>query len=360
MASRRTRRAAKAKRIVTNCLLAASLILMWNVFFSTTSQKVPLEQQKPALGICVTGQLCRLELKNKMERFILPSAKVYDTHVHFELDDGTCKYTNYAGTEAEEKGLYHVNSFSELGSYLMEYQDVPLSHKTKVDHQASSSRRTLSVSFGNTSIGEPVIQYRYMYTLNKLGQVNETLRAMNHWRQWKSYQKCMHSLDTVRNFDLYVRLREDLLFYHTYVPPLVWLHQTEHDLWLPRCASWQGFNDKIAFIHPRARQEYFMQVLEMYERHYDDLRCSPNHSSCRYLYVTNNPESFLMQALTNLKVRVQRLDPENFPAFTGQHLHGDYFCFHQYRRQLGHDLDCLPATVRKRFKPPCHDFALLQ
>ena len=151
-----------------------------------------------------------------------------------------------------------------------------------------------------------------------------------------------------------------LLFYKIFVPPLVWLNQSEHDVWLPRCASWRGFNDKIAFVHPRASEQYFTGVLDTYEQHYDDLRCSQDHVSCRYVFQTNNPETFLLQALTFLKVRVERMDPEYLPTFTGRHVNGTVFCFDQYRRQLGRNLDCLPFKDRKIFKSPCHDFALSQ
>ena len=71
------------------------------------------------------------------------------------MGDTNVKYIYW--TAAEKLGLRHVHSFSELRSYFMKYQDMAFSDKTKVDHQASSSRRILSISFDDNNVGEPVI-----------------------------------------------------------------------------------------------------------------------------------------------------------------------------------------------------------
>ena len=356
MASRRTRRTAYVKRRLVR---AAAVVLTLHTFFTFLSRSVPLERQsKPFLGVCVTGQLCRLELESKIKSFILPSSKIYNVHVHFELEESECKFTNNQNSTSLGGRL---NSFFDIetnfGKYF-KYFDISSRNDINISHRASSSRHSLSISYASSLLGEPVIQYRYLYSLNKLGHVNETLRAMNHWRQWKTNHNCLHALDAIGYFNLYVRIREDLLFHNMFVPQLVWLNQTEHDMWVPRCASWHGFNDKIAIIHSRARESYFMRVLATYEDNYDDVTCSHDHRVCRYTFQTKNPEMFLKQALTNANVRVQQLAPEVLPTFTGEHKNGTYFCFPSYKRQLGEGLDCLPSKDRQTFKPPCHNFVV--
>ena len=289
-----------------------------------------------------------------MELFILPSLKVYDIHIHFQLEDSDCKFTNHRSIDGARLH-YRENTFSSLQVYFSKYTDDIF--EIQEGYQTSTPRRSLSISFTSSEYGDPIIKYRYVNTLDKQGSVNETSRAVHHWRQWKSYQSCMQAFDTVQDFDLYGRLREDLLFHATFVPPLVWLNQIEYDVWLPQCASWHGLNDKLAFVHPRVCEHYFMGVLDTYEQQYDDLRCFSNQE-CRYIFQTSNPETFLAQALAYLNVKVQRLQPEHLPTFTGQHMHGTVFCFHQYKTQLGQHLDCLPSKLRKMFRPPCHDFAL--
>ena len=359
MGRRQTQDAARAfLRAFARWVPIGGVVFVLNAMASASRTRDVEEIQKPTLGVCVTGQLCRLEIENKMNLFILPSTQTYDVHVHFELEDDKCKYTNYHDNSDDARAEKQLRSFSDIEAYFQRYEDEL--HITTTRTTTTMRRRGLSTSFAKAAYGDPVIQYRYMYDLNKLGRVNETARALNHWRQWKAYQSCKQAFAAVGDFDLYARLREDLLFYKIFVPPLVWLNQSEHDVWLPRCASWRGFNDKIAFVHPRASEQYFTGVLDTYEQHYDDLRCSQDHVSCRYVFQTNNPETFLLQALTFLKVRVERMDPEYLPTFTGRHVNGTVFCFDQYRRQLGRNLDCLPFKDRKIFKSPCHDFALSQ
>lgn len=309
-----------------------------------------LEKTKPSLGVCITGQLCRLELINKMNYFILPTLKEYNVHIHFLLQDWDCRYTNHQ-TQVQLNASTDNSffSFSNVNDWLNMYMN-----QNQVESVDLPS--ALTTSFKKAEFGEPFLNYRYMYHLNKLGSVNETQRALNHWRQWSSYKGCLESLNLLKDFDLYARIREDLLFHNTFVPPQTWRNQSKYDMWLPKCASWGGSNDKVAFIHPRASESYFSRIIDVYENHFDDLECMSGTKSCKYIFMTKNPETFLQQALEFLKVRVQRLEPEDLPCLTGVYMGGSGFCFYQHQRQLGLNLGCLPTTDRQIFKPPCHEF----
>jgi len=368
VSARKTKFKRVSKRILSFILIASSAYALVRfvpvVLFPVKMKNNARERQvatgkgKHSLGICVTGQLCRLELRNKAEFFIAPALKTYDMHVHFELQDGECVYTNYqARVDFDRDAALHSrtgNSFISI-SALTDWLD----ERVNVDegeHAGNSSRKALTTSFStSTKFGVPVVQYRYVYSLNKVGHVNESARAVNHWRQWKSYRECLNRLNSIGEFDLYIRMREDLLFHAVFVPPLIWLDQSKNDVWVPSCASWEGYNDKIALVHPRARESYFAGILDTYESHYDDVDCATN-KVCKYRFRTHNPETFLREALSYLKVRVQPVDPEHLPCVTGTYMGGTRICFHQYHRQLGVGLNCLPSKERHSFKPPCHEF----
>ena len=315
---------------------------------------VPLKQ---ALGVCFTGQLCRLELRNKAERFLVPSLRTYDVRAHFVLQEArekSCIYSNYQAQVKEDTSNLTVIERFESVENVRVWFDTYFNSRFKEGSQGATPG-DMSVSFSVANFSEPFINYRYLYTLNKVGMVNETRRAENHWRQWRSYVECIRGLDTFRQFDLYVRLREDLLFFDNFVPPHVWSKETNVDMWVPHCTGWGGLNDKLAVIHPRVRIAYFKGIYEAYMNHFDDIDCA-SKTSCGYRFKTNNPETFQKQALKSLKVRFKEEKPETLPCTTGLYMGGSRFCFYQHRRQLGYGLECLPIQERKRFTPPCHEF----
>jgi len=339
------------------CLTSVKCLLFFSTIGKSLLKQKSANPMKSSLGVCFTGQFCRLELRNKVERFLAPSMGTYDVHAHFVLQEAReegCKYSNYQAHVKEDTSSLTVSeSFGSIAN-VRDWFDSYFNSST-TEGSRGATLVGLSVSFSAANFSEPVIRHRYLYTLNKVGMVDEIKRAESHWRQWRSYVECIRRLDSFQQFDLYVRLREDLLFYDNFVPPQVWLKDTKVDIWVPRCTSWGGLNDKLAVIHPRAREAYFEGIHDAYVNHYNDIDCD-SKTSCRYRFKTNNPETFQKQALKSLKVRFKEETPETLPCVTGVYTGGTRFCFYQHRRQLGYGLECLPAKERERFTPPCHEF----
>ena len=195
---------------------------------------------------------------------------------------------------------------------------------------------------------EPTIQWRYVYALNKLGRVNETERAIHHWRQWRSYQICAEEFKKQPEMDIYFRMRDDGLFVRPFSPShlvqnhkqsrrnsgVLLLRRSVSHVYVSACARWHGVSDKIAiFFDKSSALHVLMNTARIYEERYNELTC-PRKGHCKYTFQATNPETFLLQAWRYLNVKIDVIDPLSLPYATGTDT-GVGFCFTDFTRQLG-------------------------
>jgi hypothetical protein len=285
---------------------------------------------RTSVGVCITGQLCRLELHNKFHYFLRHTRHLHDLYLVTVLqDDDSCQFTNLP-----HKADTRFYSISEVERW-MENKQI----------------RGKAVQSNITSL---VINDRYVHSLNKRGTVNETQRAINHYNQWHNLESCWDEFAMQDRRDLYIKLRDDSIFVSKFsLEHFVnsYAHAKEFHakkVFVPDCLGWGGTNDKSAIILSGAAPEFFLGPKSMY-LHYNDLECGVDGNQCHYLFNTYNPESFLQQALDAQAVEVIRVAPQFYPILTGTAIHyGRVVCFPHDIRQLGLGNVCLPDNLRNR------------
>ena len=308
-------------------MLASSLLLGWRAFqghmvesFSGAKESNPVR-----VGICITGQLCRLELSSKYTNLMSGRAlSVFSVLILQRGED--CVFTN-ARSPAQRIA-------------------------NKIDVEKWLRDRKVSGKVKYFDVGrEPHahIHKRYVYSLDKNGVVDPFKRAVNHWRQWQYMSACWDEFSQMQSMDFYLKLREDSVVllpidFSWFGAPVADPH-SEGQVYTPECLSWGGVNDKVALVTAGAAEHFFTAPINVYQEHYNDKICK--HDSCHYVFNTYNPETFLEQALRYTNVTIKRVTVDQLPIVTGE-LHGTHFiCFQQRYRQLGSLTQCLPASLQQ-------------
>ena len=171
----------------------SSLYCIVQVFTATTAAK-------QRLGICVTGQLSRMELWSKIHNIVVPNMHAFDIDVHFVLDDER----NEAVNERIHLGMPLVRlNVTEITDRVAKYSP---NCQTFVDFYAQAE--------------EPTVVERYKHDQFKLprNQIElRTQRAVIHVRIFASWSRCLKSFMRIPSIkhDVLLRVREDL---YTAVP----------------------------------------------------------------------------------------------------------------------------------------------
>ena len=333
-------KATRTRRHVFLLVVLASVAMLLSVFSVgngdlVDSQAVKTIPQKASdsrisVGVCVTGQLCRLELQNKFHYFLSHVRHTHDLYLVAALqDDESCGFTNPSHVAGAQ-----FSRFSEVESWL---------EKNEIRGKAILS-----------NVANPVVNDRYVYSLKKRGKVNETQRAIHHYSQWHNLESCWKEFAEQGTRDVYLKLRDDSIFVSKFrVEDFVTEYVQEKEfhakkVFVPACLGWGGINDKSAIALSGSAREFFLGPKIMYLQ-YDKLECSVNRVQCQYLFNTYNPESFLQQALEAQAVEVIRVEPRFYPIVTGTAIHyGRTACFHDEGRQLGAGRVCLPEHLQKK------------
>lgn len=239
--------------------------------------------------ICITGQLSRLELENKIRTLMEPlHGQGYNIDVALVLSEGEPKFTNKAADEKRYDSLKDALKVFKNLSYV----------------------RVLNPNFKAYSpIPNPNPPAVYYMSLKKVDErpFEEVLeRTESHVRIFDSYQRCwdLERKDAFANrqgalHDLYIRIREDVglsipvnmtmlneftTFSHTNKPKLILVTD---------CRSWGGINDRMAIVSPAAAQEYFWNPLEVMAHPYRGFgENGMNHVDWSTIWT---PESLLKQ-----------------------------------------------------------------
>jgi len=306
-------------------------------FLSTRQSQIP--EDSLSVGVCITGQLCRLELRNKNRYFFRAiQDNKYDLFVSLVLlEHFDCHSTN------EVVANYRLSTFQRPH-----------------DVEVWLSRNRIDGTVFQPKTVTPFYHDRYVYSLDKRGKINETKRALHHYEQWTNLKHCWRELNKVRGHDVYVKLREDSIFVAKFSPFRsleAYLGEkliSQSKLFVPNCLGWGGINDKAAVAVGSAAFQFFNAPLSVYKQHYNDLKCGAFHEHCSYVFNTYNPESFLQQAIEYMGTDIQGLPAEVFPALTGvSRLGGHMLCFPTGVRQLGQRHGCLPQKMHKLLVGQC-------
>jgi hypothetical protein len=255
--------------------------------------------------VCITGQLERLELENKIKTLLDPIREDIGGTVDVALviTNNTALYT--------KKNV--ANEMASHSPIFKQYQEA-------VDYLTSRDFNVVTTGAA-THTKDPLVYPEYQQRLAQLANDKKIKkpehfaynykRAQNHIRQAISCEVCYrHMIATETDYSrgIVTRWRDDVGFENRlpikdfyewlYHPP----HVKEKDdlgkrkIWrptmvTPHCRNWQGLNDRGAFVHPKGAYAYFMAPIAAFIRNQElpPARVCNYERFLRFLY---NEEGF--------------------------------------------------------------------
>ena len=212
------------------------LFLLFSLVFPTAHGALPPSDRD--VFVCITGQLSRLELRNKIEKLFLPLHNMgYKVRVGLALStDNTTRFTNH-----------------DNGDMMQLYTSIPQVR------EALKSKVTGIKHFDKVNqMKTPEINNIYLLSLTIKPGVNNTERAINHAKQYKTLQYCNHWPKMSENALFFIRIREDTLIDHIDLKSIIKLARGGAVV-TTACDSWRGINDKMAF-GPSSRSTDFFRL----------------------------------------------------------------------------------------------------
>lgn len=274
------------------------------------------------IGVCITGQLSRAEIDNKIARFIEPSCGTYDVFVVLVLARGQPVFTN------PRRGLTQPGPFADVEAVAARLRNVSCVLRVRYDT--------------SPQVSDPLTDQRYANAVSEFEQDDSInyQRATNHVRQWQANYKCWDQLERMGTFHFYVKLREDVVFQRDWTPPRDWLSQRA--IRVPACLAWGGVNDKMAVITGRSHAfRYFISPLADYYTNYG----SVIHRGMRDGLPVRNPESYLRSSLQLHNATVHMVCADELPACAARIAPDGRFCF------LAKDVDNISRFHNGTSKP---------
>jgi len=161
---------------------------------------------KTRLGLCLTGQLERLEIESKARHLVRDLNRTHDIDVVLVVANGTARY---------------VNGFSVANSSAVQATAERLRSRTRAALirtfvQAGASRVVLNTE---PQWELPYLRKQYVLNLNKpMSNVHLANRARSHVRQWRSLWNCYKEFSALaqkagQRYDVLAKFRDDLLIF---------------------------------------------------------------------------------------------------------------------------------------------------
>ena len=209
----------------------------------------------PKVFVCITGQLPRLELANKIENLFLPWVQDYDVEFDVALVLTNTNHSSVQRVEERDQSYYSVEQvYAELSA--LDGVNV-LNSNTDVQSQ-------------DPILNPHYIQQRAQDTTMTAAKVLE--RVQNHVRQFESLAECHHHIakrGTPAEYDVVHRVREDSGYYLPVDFGHIYDVLSAHPMTIlsSDCQFHGGINDRGSFVSPAAAFDYFVYpILDMYTR----------------------------------------------------------------------------------------------
>lgn len=270
---------------------------------------------KPTLGICFTGQASRFNgLDNKIEYFLQTSSELYVIDLYFVLADG------------EALWVQRPSSSNTAGYSSLTAREIV----SAIRSRATGIVRDIFTDFSpqihaNTSLMNRV----YMSLLENFDQQPLSYisrRALSHMRQFDAMRRCWNMIQHKR-YDLYARLREDIVFFRRWSPPARWMQRP--GIHVPGCQSWHGLNDKAAFIvGGNAARVYYKVAWQKF---------TSNDTTFLQQHNIFNSETFLHAIMDAANIPAYQHCQNDFPLSTAAAISVNDYCFRL--RDLGFSWD---------------------
>jgi hypothetical protein len=198
--------------------------------------------------LCITGQLSRLELHNKIQHLLLPLHSLgYTLYIGLALSESSPQFSNKNnGAKMRLKpSIKHV---------IRELQSVKGVKKVKHfppqfhDLKFNAKYDTILGNYTEVDKDKRVVQKNYLD--------NQPVLAANNARQFKTLQSCNKWPDIDKKTDFLVRVREDVLIFKMDMSRILSLLAAGAVV-TSQCDAWRGINDKLAFVPSLRASDFF-------------------------------------------------------------------------------------------------------
>lgn len=200
--------------------------------------------------VCITGQLPRLELRNKVENLLRPLRYDFgaETDVALVISDSDHSSNKHTADREYQEYFTMEEILNELSLYGNLLND-------ELDVQSQ----------------DPLIPPKYLDVLGKkdvLTPEEERERVRNHLRQFETLSKChLHMSKTGKRYDVVHRIRDDTGYYRSVNVSSILELFSNHSMSMvtSACATHGGINDRGAFVSHDAAYDYFNDpIIQMY------------------------------------------------------------------------------------------------
>ena len=271
--------------------------------------------------ICITGQLSRLELTNKIYKLIKPLHERlgYDIYIGLALATNTSHFTN-------------VNN----------------GDKMRLTYSLSKATKRLLNIDGVKEVRHFLPQHSKKIYVNKWYKLqldnDKTIRRVrNHARQYKTLQLCSDWHNISQFAQIAVRVRDDVLFERIDVNEAVRETLKSGDIVTARCDAWGGINDKVAFIPSSLYRDFFLLPYEKYLKFNAHLPQLNPEKYYQYAYSTSRIKMTSLNSLYVAKA-VTRIKP-------GQHFSKGSVSLNDDDSRICH----VTSNPHKSFSPGCDE-----
>lgn len=290
------------------------------------------------LGVCITGQMARLELDAKIAHLLVPNAADFTIDVVLALAPMSSGSTYSFG--AHDAGGHMAWTPELIRSTILER--TRLGNGTVVVDDAPQ-------------LASPKLQYAYAHSMYGASFGGDGWRR-NHVRMWRSYWQCYQhfaQLELANGGEPYaalVKVRDDGV-------PLVDVRVAELEArWagrvlLPTCRPEGGFNDRWAIMDAQHGYAYLGAQLVDYYLAFEQLWAASWRAAADPRRTPGNPEIHLKGALLLHGAPAVLASPDEVPILQARSApaeNGARVCFNPVWQDQGKALECAPADSRLR------------
>jgi len=276
------------------------------------------QRRKRRMGVCVVGQMGRLELESKRRNFLRVNRPFYEITLVL--------------VAAKAKDVYFANAGTDPG-----LRSIDWTRDTIKDFLGDDVDELLVDDEPQEKF--PMIVSDYFEGAKEEKRTTTLLRIQSHVRQWLGLRRCDQHFSG--SFDVFVKLRDD-----SFVAAPFPVQNLDYDnaVIVPHCLGWNGYNDKVAVLDARYGDAFFAGPASDYYLNYTLLNLTKGY---------HNPESVLKASLARRHVPVRFAHVDDVPVFTTRSEAHDASCFVYSKYKLGDEPMCFPSSCALRRRIHC-------
>ena len=277
-------------------LVIALCMTAWLAWAAATASDVVGGEPLHIVGLCITGQLGRVEVQTKVD-MVLKHAASLNHVVDVVLALQNSSKPLFVNSEAVEKVLKSQNATV---------------YQPPVDVMAQRGLQTYSRYYRESfveSMSDTLLNNDYVRHLDKpeMNITRRVGRARSHIAQWHHMSRCWKEFEMLEyehqfRYDSFVRLRDDAYVLAPMdLSTVVSLSEGREDqvIVVPHCEAWKkdGINDKAALVSRAAAHNYFVSPIDYFYLRWESIKS-------QHMTGTISPERFIAWCYAETGIRI--------------------------------------------------------